>query len=77
MYYIKVRTKYNEIKLILEDEDFYNENFQQLIQQEYVQQVYLRWIDEKEYLSNEEYRNIFRLEKKKYDGKRNARKKLI
>lgn len=62
MYYIKIETKYNEIKLVTDD--FYDENIQQLIRQPYVQGVYLRWIDELEYQSNPEYNKIKRLERK-------------
>ena len=65
MYFIKIVTKFNEIKLILEDNDFYNENLQNFLQQEYVQQVYLRWISEKEYKNNSEYSKIRKLERKK------------
>lgn len=59
MYYIKIKTKFNEIKLIIDD--FYDERIQQLIQQSYVEGVYLRWIDELEYQSNPEYNKIKRL----------------
>lgn len=62
MYYIKIKTKFNEIKLIIDD--FYDERIQQLIRQPYVQGVYLRWIDELEYQSNPEYNKIKRLERK-------------
>lgn len=65
MYFIKIVTKFNEIKLILENNDFYNENLQNFLQQEYVQQVYLRWISEKEYKNNSEYSKIRKLERKK------------
>lgn len=64
MYYMKIRTRYNEIKLILEDDDFYNENLQQLLQQEYVDQVYLRWVSEKEYNKNPQYTKVKRLARK-------------
>lgn len=63
MYYIVVKTKYNEIKLILED--FYDESFQQLIQQPYVQGIYLRYIHENELETNPEYASIYRVNKKK------------
>lgn len=59
MYYIKIKTKFNEIKLIIDD--FYDERIQSLIQQPYVEGVYLRWIDELEYKSNPEYNKIKRL----------------
>ena len=65
MYYMVIKTKYNEIKLILEDETFYDENLQNLLQQEYIREVYLRWIDEKEYERNSEYNKVRKLERKK------------
>ena len=61
MYYLKIETKYNEIKL--ENDDFYDENIQQLIRQPYVQGVFLRYIDEKEYETNQEYNKVKRLKK--------------
>lgn len=65
MYYMRILTKYNEIKLILEDGTFYDEDLQNLLQQEYIREVYLRWIDEKEYERNSEYNKVRRLERKK------------
>ena len=65
MYYMKITTRFNEIKLILEDNDFYDENLQHLLHQEYVSEVYLRWIDEKEYQRNSEYNKVRKLERKK------------
>lgn len=65
MYYMRILTKYNEIKLILEDGTFYDEDLQNLLQQEYIKEVYLRWIDEKEYQKNSEYNTTKRLERKK------------
>ncbi len=64
MYYMRILTKYNEIKLILEDGTFYDEELQNLLQQEYIREVYLRWIDEKEYERNQEYNKVRRLERK-------------
>ena len=61
MYYMRILTKYNEIKLILDDDQFYDERLQQLLQQEYVQGVYLRWVSEKEY--NKNYSHIMKLTK--------------
>ena len=63
MYYIVVKTKYNEIKIIIED--FYDESFQQLIQQPYVEGVYLRWVNENELANNPEYNSAYKVEKKK------------
>ena len=63
MYYLKIKTKFNLIKIIVDD--FYDERVQQLIQQEYVQGVYLRWINEKEFETNYEYQKVKRLIKKK------------
>lgn len=65
MYYMIIKTKYNEIKLILEDGTFYDEELQNLLQQEYIREVYLRWIDEKEYQRNPEYNKVKKLERKK------------
>lgn len=62
MYYVVVKTKYNEIKVIIED--FYDESFQQLIQQPYVEGVYLRWINPNE-LTNPEYNSVYKVERKK------------
>lgn len=64
MYYIRIRTRFNEIKLILDDDQFYDENLQNLLHQEYVNEVYLRWISEKEYLTNSNYNKVRRLERK-------------
>lgn len=64
MYYMRILTKYNEIKLILEDGTFYDEELQNLLQQEYIREVYLRWIDEKEYERNQEYNKVRKLERK-------------
>jgi len=65
MYYIVIKTKYNEIKLILDDDQFYDERLQQLLHQEYVQEVYLRWIDKNEYQRNPQYNKVRKLERKK------------
>lgn len=62
MYYIVVKTKYNEIKLLLED--FYDESFQQLIRQPYVMGVYLKCVEEKELESNPQYANVYRVKGK-------------
>lgn len=59
MYYLKIKTKFNLIELAVDD--FYDEGVQQLIQQPYVQGVYLRWISEKEYEENHEYQKAKRL----------------
>ena len=64
MYYLRIRTRYNEIKLILDDDQFYDENLQNLLHQEYVSEVYLRWISEKEYQRNYEYNKVKKLERK-------------
>lgn len=64
MYYMVIKTKYNEIKLILEDGTFYDDDLQNLLQQEYIREVYLRWIDEKEYKRNSEYNKVRKLERK-------------
>ena len=64
MYYIRITTRFNEIKLILDDGEFYDENLQQLLQQPYITGVYLRWISEEEYRTNSNYNKVRRLEKK-------------
>ena len=61
MYYIKIKTRFNEIKLIIDD--FYDERIQSLIQQSYVEGVYLRYINELEYKRNPEYNKVKRLER--------------
>ena len=61
MYYIKIKTKYNLIELIIDD--FYDERIQSLIQQSYVEGVYLRYINELEYKRNPEYNKVKRLER--------------
>lgn len=61
MYYLKIKTKYNLIELIIDD--FYDERIQSLIQQSYVEGVYLRWIDKLEYKTNPEYSKVKRLKK--------------
>lgn len=63
MYYLKIKTKFNEIELVIDD--FYDEGVQQLIQQPYVQGVYLRWINKLEYKTNPEYSKVKRLRKEK------------
>ena len=65
MYYMKITTRFNEIKLILDKETFCDEDLQNLLQQEYINEVYLKWIDEKEYQRNSEYNKIRKLERKK------------
>lgn len=67
MYYMIIKTKYNEIKLILEDGTFYDDDLQNLLQQEYIREVYLRWIDKKEYERNPEYNKVKKLERKQND----------
>jgi len=67
MYYMVIKTKYNEIKLILEDGTFYDDDLQNLLQQEYIREVYLRWIDKKEYQRNPEYNKVKKLERKQND----------
>jgi len=61
MYYIKIKTKYNLIELIIDN--FYDERIQSLIQQSYVEGVYLRYINELEYKRNPEYSKVKRLKK--------------
>lgn len=65
MYYIVVKTKYNEIKMLLED--FYDESFQQLIRQPYVCGVYLQCVDEKDIENNPQYANVYKVKRKDND----------
>ena len=65
MYYLKIKTKFNLIEIIVDD--FYEESVQQLIQQPYVQGVYLRWISENEYEMNHEYQKAKRLRKENHE----------
>ena len=63
MWYLKVITKFNEIKLIVDN--IADEKIQELMNQSYVQSTYTRWIDAKEFETNYEYQKVKRLRKKK------------
>ena len=67
MYYLKIATKFNLIELIVDD--FYDERVQQLIQQEYVKGVYLRWVTENELENDYKYKKVKRLITKQEDEK--------
>ena len=62
---MQIKTRYNLIKLVLEDDDFYDENLQHLLHQPYVNEVYLRWISENEYKETPEFYKAKKLERKK------------
>ena len=62
MYYLKIKTKFNEIELLVDD--YYDEEVQQIITQPYVEAVYLRCIDEEQ---EENYSKVKKLNKQKRD----------
>ena len=62
MYYLKIKTKFNLIELIVDD--YHDEEVQQIINQPYVEDVYLRCIDEEK---EESYSKVKKLRKQKRD----------
>lgn len=60
MYKIKIKTTHNVIELIVED--YFSEEVQEIINQPYVQEVYLRCID---YENKNDYKDVKRLVKEK------------
>lgn len=62
MYYLKIKTKFNEIELLVDD--YYDEEVQQIITQPYVEAVYLCCIDEEQ---EETYSKVKKLNKQKRD----------
>ena len=60
MYKIKIKTTHNIIELIVDD--YFSEDVQEIINQPYVEEVYLRCID---YENIEDYKDVKRLVKEK------------
>lgn len=60
MYKIKVKTTYNVIELLVED--YFSKDVQEIINQPYVEEVYLRCID---YENIDDYKDVKRLVKEK------------
>lgn len=60
MHYIKINTMHNTIELIVDD--YFSQEVQQIINQPYVREIYLRCID---YEDINNYKNIKRLVRKK------------
>ena len=60
MYKIKIKTTHNIIELIVED--YFSEEVQEIINQPYVEEVYLRCID---YENIDDYKDVKRLVKEK------------
>jgi len=65
MYKLKVKTTHNTIELIVDN--YFSQEVQEIINQPYVQEVYLRCID---YENIEDYKGIKRLVKEKKNEKR-------
>ena len=60
MYKLKIKTEQNTIELIIDD--FFDEQVQEIINQSYVKEVYLRCID---YENKDEYKSIKKLIKER------------
>lgn len=60
MHIIKIKTKYNTFEFIVED--YFAEEVQEIINQPYVEEVYIRCID---YEDKEQYKGVKRLVKEK------------
>ena len=60
MYKIKIKTKHNVIEFIVDE--YLSEEVQEIINQPYVEEVYLRCID---YENKEDYKGVKRLVKEK------------
>ncbi len=60
MYKIKIKTTHNVIELLVDD--YFSEEVQEIINQPYVQEVYLRCID---YEDKNDYKDVKRLVKEK------------
>ena len=60
MYKIKIKTKHNVIEFIADE--YLSEEVQEIINQPYVEEVYLRCID---YENKEDYKGVKRLVKEK------------
>ena len=62
MYYLKIKTKFNELELIVDD--YHNEEVQEILNQPYIEDVYLCNIDEDK---KENYSKVKKLIKQKRD----------
>lgn len=60
MYKIKIKTTHNVIELLVDD--YFSEEVQEIINQPYVEEVYLRCID---YEDKNDYKDVKRLVKEK------------
>lgn len=64
MYYLKIKTKFNELELIIDD--YHDEEVQEIFNQPYIEDVYLCNIDEDK---KENYSKVKKLIKQKRDTK--------
>ena len=64
MYYLKIKTKFNELELIVDD--YHDEEVQEILNQPYIEDVYLCNIDEDK---KENYSKVKKLIKTKRDTK--------
>lgn len=64
MYYLKIKTKFNNLELIVDD--YHNEEVQEIFNQPYIEDVYLCNIDEDK---KENYSKVKKLIKQKRDTK--------
>ena len=64
MYYLKIKTKFNNLELIVDD--YHNEEVQEILNQPYIEDVYLCNIDEDK---KENYSKVKKLIKQKRDTK--------
>ena len=62
MYYLKIKTKFNELELIVDD--YHDEEVQDILNQPYIEDVYLCNIDEDK---KENYSKVKKLIKQKRD----------
>ena len=62
MYYLKIKTKFNELELIVDD--YHNEEVQEILNQPYIEDVYLCNIAEDK---RENYSKVKKLIKQKRD----------
>ena len=59
MHWIKVKTKYNTVEMIVDD--YFSEEVQEIINQPYVEEVYLRCID---YENINDYKKVKKMVRK-------------
>lgn len=60
MHWLRIKTKHNIIELVVDD--YFSEKVQEIINQPYVEEVYLRCID---YENKKDYNNVKRLIKER------------